>query len=256
MHSRSKLLIVLALLLSLPVGAQARGLGRFIKKDRPTTGQQKFLGPFRLGARVGKLLGKMRWTAKRIRDRKVIQVTNGNLDNFVKATAKGYLEVVVPAGKGHVYFRHGKEVFDFYPGGFRVGGVRPVGSERYGMLIPLTRGQDKRVKRYLKRLKESDGKELGKYDFHGEKGFHCVSWIMRLAMDSKGSTLAQTLGSRKKTAGGMPSFSRFMLRKARPVSSLVLYNDAPKTSNELSRMSFNLMSSRQIRRAFRDETFR
>jgi len=196
--------------------------------------------------------------AKRMRTRKVIQVTNKTLGKYVDSTKKGYLEVVVPANKGHVFFRYGKEVFDFYPKGFRVGTVRPIGSERYGMLIPLNKKQERRLQSYLKRLKKTGGKELGKYDFHGEEGFHCVSWMMRLAMAGKqhggSKSLAEVLGGGKKIReAGMPRFSRFMLKKAAPVEAVVVYNnDGVKSQTELSRMSFALMSSRQIRRANRE----
>lgn len=252
---------VAALLVVLSAGfsadARPRTVKQFIHNTGTAVGQQQFLGRFRVPARLGKLLGKVKFVAKRMRTRKVIQVTNKTLGSYVNSTRKGYLEVVVPANKGHVFFRFGKEVFDFYPKGFRVGGVRPIGSERYGMLIPLNKKQERKLQRYLAGLKKSGGKELGKYDFHGDDGFHCVTWIMRLAMAGKqhggSKNLAQWLGGRNKDGSSMPRFSRFMLKKAAPVEAVVVYNnDGIKSRGELSRMAFDIMSSRQLRRANRE----
>ena len=255
------LLLPLALLLvlgsALPVQARPRTVGQFIQSSNTRVGKQQFLGRFRVPARLGKWLGKVNWVARRMRTRKVIQVTNKTLGQFVGSTRKGYLEVVVPANKGHVFFRYGKEVFDFYPGGFRVGPVRPIGSERYGVLIPLNKKQERSIASYLKRLKKTGARELGSYDFHGQEGFHCVSWMMRLALAGKqhggSKNLAEVLGGRKKDGGSMPRFSRFMLKKALPVSAVVVYNnEGVKSRGELSRMAFEIMSSRQLRRANRE----
>ena len=253
--------ILLGLLMVLGAGlptaqARPRTIKQFIHNTKTNVGQQQYLGRFKVPARLGKLLGKVGFVARRMRTRKVIQVTNKTLGKYVNSTKKGYLEVVVPANKGHVFFRYGKEVFDFYPKGFRVGNVRPIGSERYGMLIPLDKKQERKIQRYLSRLKKTGGKELGKYDFHGDGGFHCVSWIMRLAMAGKqhggSKNLAELLGGRKKDGGSMPRFSRFMLKKALPVEAVVVYNnDGVKSQGELSRMGFAIMSSRQLRRANR-----
>ena len=249
--------LLLVLCAGLPADARPRTVKQFIHNSGAAVGQQQFLGRFRVPARLGKLLGKVKFVAKRMRTRKVIQVTNKTLGSYVNSTKKGYLEVVVPANKGHVFFRYGKEVFDFYPKGFRVGAAtRPNGSERYGMLIPLNKKQERKIQRYLKRLKKSGGKELGKYDFHGEGGFHCVTWMMRLAMAGKqhggSKDLAQWLGGRKKDGSSMPRFSRFMLKKAAPVEAVVVYNSGNvKSRSELSRMAFDIMSSRQLRRANR-----
>ena len=182
-----------------------------------------------------------------------MQVTNQTLQSYVEATSRGYLEVVVPAGKGHVFFRRGGEVFDFYQGGFRVGAVRPIGSERYGMLIPLTPAQEKRLDRYLGRLKRTGGKELGEYDFHGEKGFHCVTWMMRAALDGKRGNLVSLLGGQPRDGGSMPRFSRFLLRSARPLDAVVVYNDKTRTSRELRRGRVDIVSHRELRRQFAAE---
>jgi hypothetical protein len=239
-----------------PLAADARGLSDFVRQDHPATGKQTFLGALRVPRLVEGALAKVPVVKERLRTRPIVQVTNENLASYVEATAKGYLEVVVPAGKGHVFFRYGKEVFDFYPGGFRVGGVRPVGSERYGMLVPLTPTQEAKLARYLDRLKATGGKELGAYDFEGEKGFHCVTWIMRLALEGKGGgakSLVQALGGRPRDGGSMPAFARFMLRRARPVEAVVLYQNDERTPGELGTLRFNLLSSRELRRAFAEE---
>ena len=65
--------------------------------------------------------------------------------------------------------------------------------------------------------------------------------------------LAQWLGGRNKDGSSMPRFSRFMLKKAAPVEAVVVYNnDGIKSRGELSRMAFDIMSSRQLRRANRE----
>ena len=253
---RSPLFLVLLLVLA-PLSVRARGLADFMRQAQPATGKQTFLGAVRVPRMIAGALTHVPVVKDRLRTRQIVQVTNESLAGFVEATQKGYLEVVVPAGKGHVFFRYGKEVFDFYPGGFRVGGVRPVGSERYGMLVPLSPTQEAKLQRYLGRLKATGGQELGAYDFEGEKGFHCVTWMMRLALEGKGGqdakSLVQALGGGSRDGASMPSFARFMLRRASPVEAVVLYKNETRTPSQLGRMKFNLMSSRELRRAFADE---
>jgi hypothetical protein len=222
--------LALVAVVTLTGTARADGLADFLQTSRPTTARREFAGC----------------------ERQLVQVTNQTLQSYVDATSRGYLEVVVPAGKGHVFFRRGTEVFDFYQGGFRVGGVRPIGSERYGLLIPLTPVQEKRIDRYLGRLKRTGGKELGEYDFHGEKGFHCVTWMMRLALDGKGHNLVNALGGKPRDGESMPRFSRFLLRQARPVDAVVIYNDQARTSRQLRRGRVDVVSHRELRRQFQE----
>jgi hypothetical protein len=236
-------------LLMLPSLAQA-DLNRFVRKVRPAVGQQRYFANLKVARPVAKLLktvGLGRW----VHQRRVVQVTNDSLGHFTKETARGYLEVMVPANTGHLFFRHGGEVYDFYQNGFRWGPVRPIKNERYGMLLRLTPNQERRLTRYLGGLKKTCGKELGTYDFSGRKGFHCVSWIMRLALDGKGQNLVQLLGGKPDQRMGMPSFSRFLLKRAEPLEAIVLYNNTTHSSSQLSRKRPLLMSNRQIVRAYR-----
>lgn len=245
------LAIVCLLFLAGPARADLRG---FVSEAHPPAGQQQFFAGLRVARPVGTLLRKVglgRW----LRERPIVQVTNQTLDRFTRSTAKGYLEMVVPANKGHVFFRHGEKVYDFYQGGFRVGPVCPVGSERYGVLVRLTPEQEARLDGYLGRLERTGGKELGTYDFQGEKGHHCVSWLMRLPLDGQGRDLVGLLGGKPRHAGGMVGFSRFMLRKARGASggagveAVAVYNDSPRP---LTRMAFDLITHRGISRAYRE----
>ena len=249
---RATSIIIASLVLATAAPASAGGLRGFLRKAQPMIGHQQYApGGFRLPRLVNRVLMKLRIPSKT--RRKVFQVKNENLQKYVNATQKGYLEVVVPKNKGHVYFRYGKEVFDFYPGGFRVGEVRAIRSDRYGMLVPLSKSQEKRLQSYLSRLKTTDAKELGKYDFHGQKGFHCVSWIMRLGIGDKGENLAQLLGGKRNDARSMPRFSRFMLKRAKNVEAVVVYSTENRKSSELDRMNFELMSSKQLRGAHQAE---
>lgn len=251
------LLLFLALLA--PDGAKAearRGLRGFLRRAKAPVGQQTYCAGVRVPrpltgvvTRVARALGLQ----DAVVQRRVVQITNQTLGQLTRATDRGYLEVVVPANKGHVYFRHGQEVFDFYQGGFRCGEVRPIKSERYGMLVKLTRAQERRLTSYLAGLKASGGAELGDYDFTGHEGFHCVSWLLRAGLDEAGHNLAQVLGSRGKRASGMPNFSRFMLKRARQVEAVLVYQDEPRTPSQLDRMRFQLMSNRGIVRAYRAE---
>lgn len=243
--------IILFIVLLVPGLCAADGLRSFEKKNQPTTARHSYLmGRFKVSERVARAVQKIPLAHRLVRNRKVLQVTNKTLDSFSKATAKGYLEVVVPANKGHVYFRHGGQVFDFYPKGLRVGPVRPIGSERYGFLVPLTSRQELKLKSYLKHMKKTRGRELGKYDFHGDTGFHCVSWMMRLALgDKKGDSLVKVLGGRHKDGASMPRFASFMLKKAKNVEAVVVYNDTPSSRSQLTRLGLQLMSSKELRRA-------
>ncbi|MCA9665738.1 MAG: hypothetical protein KC503_09130 [Myxococcales bacterium] len=230
-----------------PTRGAPSALGRFIAKQRPAVGHQRYLFGMRLPRFVDRIASKLRLPSKR--RRRVVQVSNQTLGAFVDATKHDYLEVMVPKARGHVYFRYGEKVYDFYPGGFRVGGVRPIGSERYGMLVPLTTAQKSRLAAYLGALEADGGRRLGEYDFQGEKGLHCVSWMMQLAFGDKGQSLARTLGA-KKDGMGMASFARFMLQKAAPVDAVVLYSDAKLDSKALDRHHFDIMKASDVRTQF------
>ncbi len=245
-------MVILSLLL--PAPALAGGLRDFVRSARPTAARHDYLlGKFKVSPRVARGLRKVR-LGRLVRGRKVLQVNNKNLKRFTDSTKKGYLEVVVPAGKGHVYFRHGDQVFDFYMKGLRVGPVRKIGSERYGFLVPLNSRQERRLGIYLRQMKKTGGKELGKYDFKGEKGFHCVSWMMRLTMgDKHGESLVKMLGGRRKHGASMPRFADFMLKKARGVEAVVVYSDKERSSTQLGRLGLQLMTSKQLRQAHADE---
>ena len=99
-------------------------------------------------------------------------------------------------------------------------------------------------------MEASGGKELGAYDFTGRKGFHCVSWLMRLDLDGKGHNLMQVLGSNSAHAPGMPNFSRFLLKRAKGVEAVLVYKETPRSASQLGRMKFQLMSNRGIVKAY------
>jgi hypothetical protein len=252
-------LIVIAVL-GLQLGtAEGRGLQDFVVAARPATGVQHYLGGVRLAAPIATIARRLPWIGQRVQARSLVQVTNATLETYVQQTERGYLEVVVPANKGHVFFRHGREVFDFYPGGFRVGTVRPIGSERYGMLIPLTPKQERKLEAYLGRLKRTEGKELGAYDFEGDKGFHCVSWMTRCALDRRqrsGVNIVDLLGGKPGDGESMPRFARFLLQRARPLDAVVVYQDTPRTDRELDTLRPAIMSLRDLRRAHTEENGR
>jgi len=240
-------------------GRAPRGLKGFLRARRPAVATQHYVSAFGKAVRLPRPIarGLQRIGAGRLlRQRNLVLVDNQRLPQLNKATARGYLEVVVPANKGHVYFRHGAEVFDFYPGGLRVGGVRPIRSERYGFLIPLRRGEERRLRSYLARLKKTEGAELGPYDFHGDKGFHCVSWLMRAALGAErrgeraGRNLVALLGGRPRDGGSMPRFARFLLARAKRVEAVVVYRDGSAAKAPLARTRLQLISSRALRRAF------
>jgi hypothetical protein len=234
------------LVLSAVTGGRAAGAGlqEFIARQRPTVGALYYARSLRLPPRIGSPLARAGVAARR----PVVHVDNQHLDAYVDATRSGYLEVVIPAGKGHLYFRHGTEVFDFSDAGFRVGGVRPIKSDRYGILIPLSPSQEGRLSAYLERLKATDGAELGTYDFEGEKGFHCVSWMKQLRFDDAGHTLVDLLGGSPKKWDSMPQFAQFLLKRARGVESVVVYRDGA-TSPETLGEAPDVVSLRQLRRA-------
>jgi hypothetical protein len=249
----SLLLVFHVLLLVRPPHAAARseGLQRFLRQARPITGQRTYWAGLRVPGAVGNVLGKL-GLGRHVVRRRMVQVTNSDLKRLTRATSKGYLEVIFPANKGHVWFRHGEEVFDFYQGGFRCGGVRPIRSDRYGVLVKLTPGQEQRLVRQLERLKQSGGRELGPYDFSGREGLHCVSWFMRLGLDDAGHDLIHLLGgSWSPRPPGMVRFSRFMVKRARPVEAVLVYSDGQRTPSQLGRMKLQLISSRGIERAHR-----
>lgn len=226
--------------------ADPRGVQTFVETARPATGTQHYLAGLRVAAPLAAVLGKVGIVARQMRTRAVVQVTNQTLEAFVQSTERGYLEVVVPANKGHVFFRYGRDVFDFYPGGFRVGQVRPIGSERYGMLVPLSAEQERAVASYLGRMKRTEGKELGDYDFSGVKGFHCVSWMCRPRLDPQRGDLVGLLGGKPKDGESMPRFARFLLKRARPLDAVVVYQDGARTATQLDHMRFDIMSLRDL----------
>lgn len=187
------------------------------------------------GAGLENFIAKARPSTALVRGRQVVHVNNQTLPSYVNATKRGYLEVVVPAGKGHVYFRHGEEVFDFGTEGLRVGAVRPIKSDRYGYLIPLTKQEEANLTGYLGRLKATGGKELGRYDFEGEKGFHCVTWMKRFALSADGRDLVKHLGGRGRDWESMPRFARFLDKRAKGVESRVLYHDGDASERQLTK---------------------
>lgn len=245
-------MILVTLAAACPALARGTGLARFVARQRPCEGRACYVAGLRVPRFAARLAGQL-GLGRHVRERRLLQVTNRSLDAFTRATARGYLEVVVPASTGHVFFRHGDRVYDFYQGGFRTGGVRAIQRERYGMLIKLTRGQERRLTSYLDRLERTGGKELGPYDFHGREGFHCVSWLLRQPLDRRGNNLLGLLGGDSARRPGMPGFSRFLLKRARPLEAVVLYSDARRSPSALSRARFKLMSNRQIVRQFRRE---
>lgn len=245
--------------LALPTSSEARPtpIGRFLQREKPVQARQHYaFGKLRVPGLVARGL-RVLGLGKQVRTRELVQVDNKTLAGFTQATAHGYLEVVVPANKGHVYFRHGGKVFDFYPGGLRVGAVRPIKSDRYGLLVKLDAKQEKRLARYLKRIEKTGGSELGAYDFQGAQGFHCVSWLMRATLGQKqGDNLVKLLGGRPRDGASMPRFARFMLKKAQGVEAVAVYKADPLPASQLGRLSFELMSSRQLSRAHVEEATR
>jgi hypothetical protein len=247
------LVVGLVALLALPSAAFAGG-GRvktttsskasksFVAKTRATTGRQYFLG----GRRVPKIVGKL--FSKFSRKRNLVHVDNQKMSKFVEATRKGYLEVVIPANTGHVWFRKGEKLYDFGPKGFRVSGVREITRERYGVLVKLDAKQEKNLQHYLNRLEKTNGSELGSYDFHGDKGFQCVTWLMRHSFGE--GNFVKMLGGKAKDATSMPRFSNFMVKRARNVEALIVYNKDGMNKSKLDRKTFDIMSIKELRRVF------
>ncbi len=185
-----------------------------------------------------------KWLSKR----KLVHVDNKSLDGFINATKKGYLEVVIPANTGHVWFRHGEKLYDFGPKGFRVSGVREIMKERYGTLVRLDAKQEANLQHYLERLETTKGAELGLYSFKGDKGFHCASWLMRHSFGE--GNFVKMLGGTPKDAKNMPNFSRFVVKGARNVEAVVVYNKDNLSSAKLDKQEFDIMSLQGLRKAF------
>ncbi|MCK5800666.1 MAG: hypothetical protein KAI47_25940 [Deltaproteobacteria bacterium] len=204
------------------------GVTTFLRAKSPTRVMRHYaFGRFRVPGLIAKGM-KAVGLRGLVRDRHVMQVTNATLDAYTRATDHGYLEVVVPANRGHVYFRHAGKVFDFSDKGLRVGAVRPIKSDRYGLLVKLTPAQEARLTTYLDHMERSGGKELGNYDFHGKDGFHCVTWFMRATLgDHAGDNLVALLGGKPKDGASMPRFSRFMLKKAKGIQTVAVYKADP-----------------------------
>ncbi|MCC6750120.1 MAG: hypothetical protein IT371_20810 [Deltaproteobacteria bacterium] len=210
--------------------ARADGLEGFVRAERPPAAVKRYGGT----------------------RRPILQVTNQSLQAFTRATAEGVLEAVIPKQKGHIYFRLGGTVHDFYPGGYRCGPVRPIGSERYGVLIPLTGEQQGNLARYFEDVR-SGRVELGAYDFEGLAGHHCVSWLLQARLDARGRNLLELLGGQPTDGDGMVEFSRFLVERAQPVSSLVLYSDRVRTPRELGRERLQIITLRELVAAFEAE---
>ncbi len=256
LYSYEMLRLVLAALfalgLAMPTSAQAgRGVKpakaaktakQFAKTARAAKGKQRFF----LGHKVPKFVGKL--LGKRARTRELIHVDNASLSKFVAATKKGYLEVVIPANTGHVWFRQGEKLYDFGPKGFRVSGVRDITKERYGVLVKLDAKQEADLGHYLHRLEVTKGKELGDYDFKGDKGFQCVTWIMRHSFGE--GNFVKMLGGSKKDATSMPRFSEFMVKRAKNVDAVIVYNAEAQSSKSLNAKKFDIMSLKNLRKAF------
>ena len=181
--------------------------------------------------------------------RDVYHVNNHALKSYIDATKRGFLEVVVPANTGHVWFRHGEKLYDFGPSGFRVSGVREIGkTERYGVLVRLSKAQEKKLAHYLERLESTKGAELGLYDFQGDKGFHCVTWLMRHSFGP--GNFVKMLGGKPNDGDSMPRFAQFMVKRAQPVEAVVLYSNEAQSEKSLSHKKFDLKTLRGLRADF------
>jgi hypothetical protein len=246
------LVVGLVAVLALPSAAYA-GRGKvttksakasksFVAKTRAATGRQYYLA----GRRVPKMVGK--FFSKFSRKRNLVHVDNQTISKFVDATRKGYLEVVVPANTGHVWFRKGDKLYDFGPKGFRVSGVREITRERYGVLVKLDAKQEKKLLHYLDRLEKTNGAELGPYDFHGDKGFQCVTWLMRHSFGE--GNFVKMLGGKAKDATSMPKFSNFMVKRARNVEAVIVYNKEGMSKKKLDQKTFDIMSIKELRAVF------
>ncbi len=216
----------------------------FVAKTRAATGRHYYIG----GRRVPKMVGK--FFSKFSQKRNLVHVDNQTMSKFVNATRKGYLEVVIPAKTGHVWFRKGDKLYDFGPKGFRVSGVREITRERYGVLVKLDAKQEQKLLHYLDRLETTKGAELGPYDFHGNKGFQCVTWLMRHSFGE--GNFVKMLGGKAKDATSMPNFSNFMVKRARNVEAVIVYNKDAMSKKKLDKKTFDIMTIKELRRVFAD----
>jgi hypothetical protein len=252
-------LIVVGTWCGVAQAGEKSGFDAFRQGFNPPTGKKFFLGEDKGGISGPKKLSGLV-------ARNVIQVTNETLPHFLSATKQGYLEVVIPAGKGHVFFRYGGEhgeTFDFSPKGLTIGDARPIKSERYGVLIPLTPEQEGNLKNYLDRLKDPKKakNELGEYDFYGANGYHCVTWMTKEKLDQELGNLLQILGGKASDGYSMPALAEFLVKRAKPVAEslvkrakpvdLIVYSDKPMSSKELSRKHFDIITLEELFKAAR-----
>jgi hypothetical protein len=178
-----------------------------------------------------------------------VAVSNATLRAFTARHAQE-LEAVVPAGKGHIYFRLGERVYDFGPDGFRAGPVRPIGSDRYGFALKLPSAALRALADHCRRLERTDGEELGAYDFDGSAGFHCVTWIAHLPLGPLGETLVDFLGGADEDIESMPAFAAFLVARA-PVERLAIYSQQDRTPLELERLALDIISEEALLRQHR-----
>jgi hypothetical protein len=173
-------------------------------------------------------------------------VTSATLADFV-ARERDVLEVVVPASRGHVYFRVGEKVYDFSEAGLRVGPVRPIASDRYGFVVRLAPADLGRLRAHLERLERTGGAELGAYDFRGAEGFHCVTWFSRLPIGPEGQTVLEALGASTKDGESMPAFARFL---ASHVPEQIVYSNTPRDRATLDALKLDIMTLEQLEAAY------
>lgn len=250
-------LLLVALLAGGLLAGDARaepGLARVVRDAQLPRAHRAYFLRHRVSERAARWIGRVPLVRRLLRHRQLYAASNENLSAITRATKKGYLEVIFPADRGHVFYRLGDRVFDFYDKGFRAGPVRPIKSDRYGFLVRITEKQEKRLAAYFQRLEQTAGKELGRYDFHGEKGFHCVTFMLREQVGERpGEHLVKVLGGNRKDGRSMPKFARFMQDKAKHVEGVVVYKKDAIDSSQLAQMELALMSSDQLRKARKDE---
>lgn len=236
------------------LAAGPSGLQQFVRTARPAKGSQQYLLGRPVAPWASKLLGRV-GLKRFIRQRNLFQVQPEKLPQYLAATSKGYLEVIFPEQVGHVYFRYGNEMFDFQDKGFVAREMRSSKRVKFGALIKLDKEQEVRLSRYLSRLKGSNGAELGKYDYHGKEGFHCVTWMMRESLgENQGESLVRILGGKDKDGRSMPRFARFLLKRAKGVTNIAVHEGAERTTQSLSSERFDnvittLNQLRDLRRA-------
>lgn len=257
---RLRLLTSIVLLASLaaPLDAGSAWAGspflRAAKEGQLPHAHRAYLFRHRVSERVGRFVGRIPLLKRLLRHRQLYAASNENLSQVTKATGKGYLEVIFPADRGHVFYRLGDRVFDFYDKGFRARSVAPINGDRYGFLVRVTPKQEQRLGAYFQRLEATKGKELGKYDFEGVKGFHCVTFMLREQVGERaGEHLVKLLGGNRKDGRSMPSFARFMLEKAKNVESVVVYKKDAIDATQLSTLELALMSRDGLRKARKEE---